>query len=360
VGRIEIDIQDANYLGNLIPSQGALTLGNFIPAYFTVAQVQPTLQNTHEDTFSYIGETIEFVTGSEPLLIFTAKNVQNAVTENYGVTPWILSLSQLDVNNGIFLIDSSTYAKTDSAEEVSKGSTPIISTGNLDYDGIIEVQIPDTRFKYNKVRSDNTTFDIASPFTAFIDMEFSSTFLTDTDDVCYQADYASGTCLPFTITSITGANMRYGRLALESTYGPETEPLRVPIKAEYYDTGRWLLNTDDSGTSIAFNQSTDHIKLLASGSADITSDINNISSTGSLLLGVADDSNDLLLNAPGDMGAVKLQLDPSNDPTGWSDYLNYDWNGDGVIDSDDHPEATVTFGQFRGNDRIIHWREVFN
>ncbi|MFT6133049.1 MAG: MSHA biogenesis protein MshQ [Shewanella sp.] len=360
VGRIEIDIQDANYLGNLIPSQGALTLGNFIPAYFTVAQIQPTLQNTHEDTFSYIGETIEFVTGSEPLLIFTAKNVQNAVTENYGVTPWILSLSQLDVNNGIFLIDSSTYAKTDSAEEVSKGSTPIISTGNLDYDGIIEVQIPDTRFKYNKVRSDNTTFDIASPFTALIDMEFSSTFLTDTDDVCYQADYASGTCLPFTITSITGANMRYGRLALESTYGPETEPLKVPIKAEYYDTGRWLLNTDDSGTSIAFNQSTDHIKLLASGSADITSDINNISSTGSLLLGVADDSNDLLLNAPGDMGVVKLQLNPSNDPTGWSDYLNYDWNGDGVIDSDDHPEATVTFGQFRGNDRIIHWREVFN
>ncbi|MFQ3192115.1 MAG: MSHA biogenesis protein MshQ, partial [Paraglaciecola sp.] len=41
-------------------------------------------------------------------------------------------------------------------------------------------------------------------------------------------------------------------------------------------------------------------------------------------------------------------------------YLNYDWDGDGFINSDDFPKSTITFGQFRGSDRIIHWREVFN
>ncbi len=375
VGRIEIDIQDADYLGNLIPSQAPLTLGDFIPAYFTVTQTQPELQDTCGDIFSYIDETIGFVTGLEPLLIFTGKNALDAVTDNYGIAPWILSLSQLDVDNGVSLIDSSTYAAMDSANEVSKGSTPLITTGNADYDGIIEVQIPDTRFKYNKIRSDNTTFDIASPFTASIDMEFSSAFLTDEDGVCYQADYANGTCLPFTIPNITGANMRYGRLALESTYGPETESLNVPIKTEYFDGNQWLINTDDNCTSIEFQQDLDH--MILSGNTDITDNINSISSNGMLMLGVADESSDLLLNAPNTTGEIKLQLDPTNDPTGWAGYLNYDWNGDGTIcnqspscpdgpddnslpDETDYPSSTITFGQFRGNDRIIHWREVFN
>jgi MSHA biogenesis protein MshQ len=59
-------------------------------------------------------------------------------------------------------------------------------------------------------------------------------------------------------------------------------------------------------------------------------------------------------------GELLLELVPNATGTIWSDYLNYDWNNNLSINQDDKPSATITFGQFRGNDRIIHWREVFD
>lgn len=359
VGSIKVDIQDSDYFGNVIPSKNALTLGDFIPAYYTVTKALPELQNTCDDTFSYIGETIGFVTGSQPKLFFTGKNAQNAVTKNYGITAGTFSLSQLDVNNGISLFDSSSYSATDSANEVSKGSIPLITTGIADYDGIIEVQIPDTRFKYNKVRSDNTTFDIPSPFAASIDMEFSSTLLTDKNGVCYQSDYENSTCLPFTIANITGANMRYGRLVMDSTYGPETESLTVPFRAEYFDGELWLVNTEDNCTNIDFTKAGDEIQLTNNSLAAL---VGNVTSAGDLLMGVPV-GKQFKLEAPGAgiTGELKIWLNPNDVDVTWPTYLNYDWDGDGFINNiNDFPEATVSFGLFRGNDRIIHWREVFN
>jgi MSHA biogenesis protein MshQ len=266
------------------------------------------------------------------------------------------------VNNGIHLSDSSTYAAVDSFNEISKGSPPVISTGSAVYDGVIEVQIPNTRFKYNKIRTDNTTFNIKSPFTASIDMVFSSAFLTDEDGVCFQTDYANSNCLSFTIPNITGANMRYGRVALASTYGPETESLNVPVKVEYVDTNnQWLINSEDNCTNINFLETSGDIILESIGSVDITEDIIDISSNGLLFEGVSNDSaNFLLINSENKIGEVRLRLSPTASGVVWPTYLNYDWDGDGSIDTNDFPEANVTFGQFRGNDKIIQWREVFN
>jgi MSHA biogenesis protein MshQ len=360
VGNVELDIQDTDYLGNSVASQSAISLGTFIPAYFTVTQTQPSLEDScPAGNFSYIGQTIDFATGSEPLLIFTGKNVQNAVTNNYDVVPWNFNL------NGISLSDSSSYANTDSASEVSKGSTPDITTGVLEYDGIIEVKIPGTRFQYNKVRSDFTTFDIASPFAASINMEFSSAFLTDEDNVCYQIDN-EGSCIPFTISNITGTNMRYGRLTLESTYGPETESLSVPIKAEFFNNDQWLLNTDDSNcTSIALTQAAGQVLLTGIDGYD-TNLVGDVESDGVLISGLpvgeqlSIKAPDPSLLGPGTQVQIKLSLVPTAIGVEWPNHLNFDWDGDGYIDNNDFPKATVTFGQFRGNDRIIHWREVFN
>ncbi len=35
-------------------------------------------------------------------------------------------------------------------------------------------------------------------------------------------------------------------------------------------------------------------------------------------------------------------------------WLEYDWSGGG----DEDPEASVTFGQYRGHDRVIYWKEI--
>lgn len=385
VGRIEIDARDADYLGNIIESSGTLTLGDFYPAFFEVAANVPTLTNSC-NVFSYIGQELTFDT--VPLLTLTAKNALGITTQNYASDNddgaddndnfWNFAPNESTLNSNISYTDTSYSALS----FVDLGDTPAVTNSN----GVGAITIPNRSFRYDKVEEDGKPITPKSPFDASINLEFTKELFTVpftnksgvTTNVCFKDNHASNICKPLSINLITGANLRYGRLALESTYGPETEPLNAPIKAEYYKTGQWLLNTDDSCTSIAFDQSANHINLLPSGDTNITGDIdNNIASTGMLLMGVADNSFDMLLNAPNKAGNVKLQLDPVNDPTGWSSYLNYDWNGDGTIcnqvpscpdgpdddnlpDLTDYPTATITFGQFRGNDRIIHWREVFN
>ena len=36
------------------------------------------------------------------------------------------------------------------------------------------------------------------------------------------------------------------------------------------------------------------------------------------------------------------------------DWLTYNWDGTGGVDN---PSTRVTFGSYRGHDRIIYWRE---
>ena len=52
--------------------------------------------------------------------------------------------------------------------------------------------------------------------------------------------------LPFKLSPDMPFEFRYGRLALENAYGPETMPLIVPMSTEYYDGSRFLINPDDS------------------------------------------------------------------------------------------------------------------
>ena len=363
VGNIELDIRDTDYLGNVIASQGSISLGTFIPAYFDVAvSGTPTLADTC-GVFSYIGETIGFDTAPE--LTITAYNALAQITDNYSDSFWNYQPNESALGSNLSYIDKSSYTSTGTASVIDLGDTPVI-TNNNNYDGSGTVTINNGRFRYNKVNPvDNSVFGPVSAFTASIDMAFSSALLTDEDGVCYKVN-VDGTCLPLTISNITGANMRYGRLTLESTYGPETEPLNVPIKAEYFSNNQWLLNTDDSNcTSIALTETAGQIILTAIDGYDLDL-VGKVKSVGGLISGVpvgdqfklkAPDPSQL---GPGTQGQLALSLDPTAIGVEWPNHLNYDWNADGFIDADDHPEATVTFGLFRGNDRIIQWRELFD
>jgi MSHA biogenesis protein MshQ len=363
VGRIEIDVQDADYLGNEITFDGEMTLGDFYPAYFDVALTEvPTLADTCNNIFSYLGQNINFETSPEFTL--TAYNALGTKTLNYSDTYWNYQPNKPTVASLSF-IDSSTFSADDSATVINLGDTPVIAN-NDNYDGSGTVTINNGSFRYNKVDpADQSIFAAVSPFDAKINLEFSSDFFNSSfvdqngiqDIICYKAAHSDNTCLGWDINDVIGTQIRYGRLVLESTYGPETEPLNVPIKTEYFNASQWLLNTDDSNcTSIDFTEDNNEIQLSDTSFAD---SFNSVTSTGVLIKGVAV-GNQFTLDAPNTTGELDIWLDPTALDVTWPAHLNYDWNGDGFINTDDFPEATVNFGLFRGNDRIIHWREVFN
>lgn len=53
--------------------------------------------------------------------------------------------------------------------------------------------------------------------------------------------------------SATPTRQRFGRLRLINAYGSELLPLRVEGRTEYWDGTRWVLNADDSATTIPLN-----------------------------------------------------------------------------------------------------------
>ncbi|MGS2721186.1 DUF6701 domain-containing protein [Paraglaciecola aestuariivivens] len=226
------------------------------------------------------------------------------------------------------------------------------------------------RFTYDKVDGTGLAYAKVSPFAANIDLVFNAAFFNQnfvgrggTQSICYKDNYASTSCNGLTIADVQGTEIRYGRLVLESTYGPETESLNVPIKSEYFSNNQWLLNTDDSCTSIAFTEANNQIVLTAIDN-DITNLVGAVESQGQLLNGLPV-GDQLTLAAPCSggtctQGQLQLSLDPTATNIDWPTHLNYDWNADGKIDTSDFPKAIVSFGQFRGNDKIIQWREVFH
>jgi MSHA biogenesis protein MshQ len=365
VGRITLDLQDADYLGNVIASQGDLTLGDFVPAYFSVVLEQaPQLIDTCSATFSYMGEEIGFNEDQEAIVRVIGKNALDTTTQNYSSTLWTYAPSLADVNDELSYMDSSSYTATGTATVTSQGSAPVVSD-NTNYDGSGLVTVDDFLFRYNKIDIANIAYDLVSPFTASVDMLFSAEFFTQSG-ICFKDNNADPDCNSFSIDDIEGANLRYGRFALDSNFGPETEPLTVNIKTEYYNNGEWRVNTDDNCSAIDFTEVANELSLSQVGSTDLTALIDPVASvglgSGVLLLGQSNDANDFLISAPGsgNVGEVELSLDPTNGSVSWPVHLNFDWNEDLLIDNNDFPSAIVTFGQYRGNDKIIQWREVFN
>ncbi|MGQ8366061.1 DUF6701 domain-containing protein [Glaciecola sp. 1036] len=358
-GSYTLSLRDNNYLGSVI-SSNALSTGRFIPAYFEVVmQQQPSFTPSCSDSFTYVGQNFGFAPTAEPVFLVTAYNTKARITQNYGGTEWRLSPNQTSVNNAFNYLDTSTYSGALIVNNAGVG--PTLSDIN-DYDGDGTISLSDAQFSYQKIA--NPQGLDGSPFEANVQLVVDKSFFTDTDGVCYMTSYP-GSCEDFTLNDITGTSMRYGRLMLENTYGPENQNLRIPLSAQYLDSGQWRTSQSDSCTDINLSTSNGDILLVhdSQSPVDISQEIASLSATGTLVAGLSDDADMVLspviVNGEPVAGALFVQLQPRNVANHWSEFLNIDWDQDGDIDSDDTPTAAVSFGLYRGNDKTIHWREVF-
>lgn len=146
------------------------------------------------------------------------------------------------------------------------------------------------------------------------------------------------------IHSGSPTKIRYGRAWLANTYGPEIEPLPLPLQIQYFDINTWKLNTIDNCTSfdkayVSIVQNSNNLNSEVSGSGTVVK--------GAPVLPLAG----FVLSEPNKTGELQLQWQLSQE------WLKFDWQSNGTSEG---PEATATFGRYRGNDRILFQREIFN
>lgn len=165
--------------------------------------------------------------------------------------------------------------------------------------------------------------------------------------------------------------IRSGRVKLDNVFGSELTPLTVPLTIQYYSDNATPADlTDDSFVTNA----NDSCSTYDAPNGTLANYTDNLSSGEVAVTGTATVSSGLgniIFHKPGDStagpgvgneGSVNLLLDNI------SSWLTYSWgidcdNADGDNDTstgvDSGACSTASFGLYRGDDRIIYWREVF-
>lgn len=137
--------------------------------------------------------------------------------------------------------------------------------------------------------------------------------------------------------------MRFGRLRVEDNYGSEFEELLIPIRVEYWDGVNFIVNRLDNCSS--YNES----RLVVEDNQTVTNGPGD-----NFTAGVYPPGKGLFLMPPAPVEQRSYTIDYVS-PEPW---LRYDWNNDGDFnDPNDNPSGVLQFGRFRGNDRVIYWRE---
>ncbi|MEC7817004.1 MAG: DUF6701 domain-containing protein [Pseudomonadota bacterium] len=336
---IQTEAVEGGYLGRDIPASDPASTARMIPDRLeaSVAEHGVLDSATECSGFAYTGQNFGWQQDFNPVVLVEAWNGSEppVLTANYTHED---VLGQLPA--GRFIVEVPEADGTEKWNDEAETPVPFRTDSSAEFlaTGVVEEQSagvaryvlrPDEQFVYPKSPASRI-----APFGP--DLEFLLKPLSDLDNIPVEGIPARG--LALTPEPAAGFKIRYGRLELENVYGPETgDPLLMPFRATYWDGTRFVTNTDDSCSPWA----TSDITVTAPGG--VMAELATLS--GDLELGTAPP---LELVPAGNRGEATLEWEV---PV----WLQDDWNQDDTLVN---PSATATFGVYRGNDRIIYWREV--
>ncbi|NAX49368.1 polymer-forming cytoskeletal protein [Photobacterium halotolerans] len=341
---------DADYLGMTV-DQGVGQLGRFYPAYFSIKE---SAVSDAYGNFTYMGQPFSLSARVE------AQNTQNQPTQNYGyfADDYKESLQLRAVNAG---------AARGDANNLTSRLSERLSYQN--WDKAIQTISTDTLALLRVVSSANVT-EPDGPYPVDFGLVVESRHDCATRGCSdfsakplsvYEQDGAT----PETAAALVGdIHARYGRMRLEDAVGREGEKINIPVLLEYWNAGQFVTNGDDNDSvfngQLYFKQGITNPTTNA-----ITASVGDIkvqdgrSTSGDLYAteGISSEQVRFWQKLVADMPAAITGENPVTDSGSGTHagsesqpWLLYNWRGQG----DENPSALVTFGVYRGNDRVIY------
>lgn len=360
---VTADVADGDYLGTgaaAFTTQDSTDIGRFFPASFAITAdtVATNSCTSGSSDFSYLSEpgiTIEYT--------LQALNANGAVTRNYDNTSRGYGNNTAPTHMG-----APSYHAENNDNGTDLGSRFADGTTNLTWlEG--EYVVNSTTAQFNRepggtrdgpFASLQLSLSVNEPDGAALQTTALNQNPTQSGDCATAANcstaaigYDSGT------STFEPLALRFGRAVIASAHGPESSPLPVTFGIEYWNGSQYLPALDDQCTRIAFDQ-VDFNGSAVSSSPETVNFTGGTTQGSFLNNGTEFTANSgtfgLIFSAPGNTGSFPVDVDLMNYP-----WLRSDWNQDGDMNNDTTlPQAIISFGSYRGHDRVIYWRERFD
>jgi len=336
VGLINLDVQDSDYggAGIVIPA-AAINIGRFIPHHFEQTVAADGFFDSTCAFGAYSGQNDEATNSmgaitylTNPILAISAHNKQHVITQNY------FEDSEGSINDYMKLSATGISITPPTLDQLARGVdnnqlplTANMNTGTLSQSpikGVLHYQFSDNdNFFYE--RSANA---LVAPFTSAID--FSIATISDADNVnVTTTDDASP----------TGVQIRFGRISLANSFGPETSNLPQPMQLRFFNGTAFTLSSDDNCASYDASR-------ISLTNISLDPALTNVLGGAGLFVVGETEVIELEATGAGNTGAIGVSYDAF-------DWLKFDWDSDDGVHDDD-PSAVATFGIYQGDERRIY------
>ncbi|PMO73791.1 DUF6701 domain-containing protein [Vibrio splendidus] len=322
---------------------GSKSIGRFYPKYFV--QGTPEWNVANQNDIAYLGQPYDSTVHQVYAMASGESSIGNALNNYQFFAPSLqASFGVLDdtaVDNG-FLLDTDAGTWSNDRKHWLLNDSAAVLQRVTDSD---DVSRRDTPFNTSDANSTITNFGLTIEGTDPVSF-------TDSDTLTNSAAFPAQ------------PPARYGRMTLDDIGGNSDTTLTIPLRAEFWDGSDFVVNDDDDRST--FNGSNFCKQVIWTSNA-VKTTLASLNGSGSVDDGeenVTANQNTLTgTDSPREQVRLWLRMDDSA-PTAktgenpvvcsGSDqdqpWLRYNWRQLG----DEDPSTVVTFGIYRGNDRVIY------
>lgn len=348
VGSINFEVtEDSNsFYGKILGGfSGSKNIGRFYPDYFKITDTTWT-EPDNQSGFTYMSQDF--------------KRVKFAVTAYNANTPNLPTANYQYFNASLKAAFDLTGAYSDRVNILSSALGKLHWTNGA----VWEASFDNAQWQRLNFNQPTTTID--GPFNSTsdnsIDTQLSLTITESVDPTNFKMTGSDAGASDQVL--LAQPDVRYGRMVLDDIGGNSGTTLTIPLRAEFWDGSEFVVNEDDNRSAFDGSKVCKQVIWHSEGAATTLASLNGDGS-------VDDGEEEITANqntpagtdSPREQVRLWLRMDDSkpskkageNDISCSTDYedqpwLQYNWRQLG----DEDPSTVVTFGIYRGNDRVIY------